>query len=139
MGRGATWGDLDNDGDIDLVIVNLNDYPRTLRNDGGNRNHWLTIEPLLKFPTGSRLAIGARVIVTTGSLKQIEDVYPVRGHLSQGDGRVHFKLSGEESADVENRWPDGSAQQFPALKTNQFVKYVHETNAAAAKADGAKR
>ena len=77
VGRGAAWGDLDNDGDIDLVILNVNDISRILRNDGGNRNHWLTIEPRLKFPTGSRLAIGARVTVTTGALKQIEDVNPV--------------------------------------------------------------
>jgi len=139
VGRGAAWGDLDNDGDIDLVIININDYPRILRNDGGNRNHWLTIEPVLKFPTGSRLAIGARVTVTSGSLKQIEDVNPVRGFLSQGDGRVHFGLAKEDCADVEIRWPDGTVQQFPKLKANQFVKYLHETKAAVAKANGAKQ
>ena len=139
VGRGAAWGDLDNDGDIDLVIVNINDYPKILRNDGGNRNHWLTIEPVLKFPTGSRLAIGARVTVTSGSLKQIEDVNPVRGYLSQGDGRVHFGLAKEDFADVEIRWPDGAVQQFPKVKANQFVKYVHETRAAVVKANGAKQ
>jgi hypothetical protein len=138
VGRGAAWGDLDNDGDIDLVIVNLNDYPRILRNDGGNRNHWLTIEPVLKFPTGARLAIDARVTVTSGSLKQIEDVNPVRGFLSQGDGRVHFGLAKEEYANVEIRWPDGTVEQFPKVKASQFVKYVHEARAAAVKANGAK-
>jgi len=139
VGRGAAWGDLDNDGDVDLVIVNINDHPKILRNDGGSRNHWLTIEPVLKFPTGSRLAIGARVTVTSGSLKQIEDINPVRGYLSQGDGRVHFGLAKEDYADVEIRWPDGAVQQFPKVKTNQFVKYVHETKAAVAKANGAKQ
>jgi hypothetical protein len=139
VGRGAAWGDLDNDGDIDLVIVNINDYPKILRNDGGSRNQWLTIEPVLKFPMGSRLAIGARVTVTSGSLKQIEDVNPVRGFLSQGDGRVHFGLAKEDYADIEIRWPEGAVQQFPKVKANQLVKYVHETKAAVARANGAKQ
>jgi hypothetical protein len=139
VGRGAAWGDLDNDGDIDLVIVNINDYPKILRNDGGNRNHWLTVEPLLKFPTGPRLAIGARVTVSSGLLKQIEDVNPVRGYLSQGDGRAHFGLAREEHADVEIRWPDGVVERFPKVKANQFVKYAHEAKAAAPKANGVKQ
>ena len=61
LGRGSAWGDFDNDGNIDLVISNLNDHPILLRNDGGNRlNHWLTVDAKLKFPTGSPDAIGAR-------------------------------------------------------------------------------
>lgn len=139
VGRGAAWGDLDNDGDTDLVIVNINDQPRILRNDGGNRNHWLTVEPLLRFPSGPRLAIGARVTVTAGSRKQIEDVNPVRGFLSQGDGRLHFGLADVESADVEIRWPDGGLENHPKVRANQFVKYVHEAKAAEPKANGAKQ
>ena len=64
VGRGLTYGDYDNDGDIDFLVINLNDYAKLLRNDGGNTNNWLAIEPQLKFPTGSRTAIGARVTVT---------------------------------------------------------------------------
>ncbi|HWQ53464.1 MAG TPA: CRTAC1 family protein [Bryobacteraceae bacterium] len=138
VGRGAAWGDLDNDGDIDLAIVNVNDAPKILRNDGGNRNRWLTVEPLLQFATGSRLAIGARVTVTSGSLRQIEDVNPVRGYLSQGDGRVHFGLANQEYADVEIRWPDGTVQQFPKVKSGRILKYVPETKAAA-KTQGVKQ
>jgi hypothetical protein len=126
VGRGAAWGDLDNDGDEDLVIVNINDSARVLRNDGGNRNHWLTVEPMLKLATGQRLAVGARVTVTTGNLRQIEDVNPVRGYLSQGDGRLQFGLGKAETADVEVRWPDGSIQKYPQVKANQFVRYVRE-------------
>jgi enediyne biosynthesis protein E4 len=139
VGRGAAWGDLDNDGDTDLAIVNINDTPRLLRNDGGNRNRWLSIEPRLKFPTGSRLAIGARVTVSTGGLQQIEDVNPVRGFLSQGDGRLHFGLGRAEAADVEIRWPDGAVERFPGLRPNQFLKYAHEARAAAPEANGAKQ
>jgi hypothetical protein len=124
VGRGASWGDLDNDGDVDLVLNNLNDSARVLRNDGG-RNRWLTVEPVLKFASGERLAAGARVTVKTGSQTQIEDVMPVRGYLSQGDGRLHFGLGQAESADVEIRWPDGQVEKFAGVKANQFVRYVH--------------
>lgn len=129
VGRGAAWADLDNDGDTELVIVNMNDRPKILRNDGGNRRHWLSVEPRLKFPTGSRLAIGARVTVTAGSLKQIEDVNPVRGYLSQGDSRLHFGLANEDHADVEIRWPDGATQRFSNVKANQFARYEHDAKA----------
>ncbi|HVX66749.1 MAG TPA: CRTAC1 family protein [Bryobacteraceae bacterium] len=138
VGRGAAWGDIDNDGDIDVVLVHVNDAPTLLRNDGGNRSHWLTVEPLLKFPTGSRLAIGARVTVTNGTLKQVEDVNPVRGYLSTGDGRVHAGLGKDEFADIEIRWPDGAVEKFPHVKADQFVKYVHEARVTA-KANGVKQ
>jgi hypothetical protein len=136
IGRGAAWADFDNDGNIDLVISNLNDHPILLRNDGGNRvNHWLTVDAKLKFPTGSRDAIGARVTVTTGSLKQIEDVVPMRGYMSQGDPRVHFGLGKAEFADsVEVRWPDGAMERMEHVKANQFLKLTHE-----AKTNGVKR
>jgi hypothetical protein len=127
VGRGGTWGDFDNDGDADLVVVNLNDYAKVLRNDGGNRNNWLTVELKLRFPTGSRDANGARVIVTTGSLRQIEDLIPTRGYLGQGDPRLNFGLGKAAQADsVEIRWPDGSVQKLENVKANQFLKLVRD-------------
>jgi enediyne biosynthesis protein E4 len=134
VGRGVTWADCDNDGDVDLVVVNLNDFAKLLRNDGGNKSNWLSVEAKLKFPTGSRDAIGARVTVTTGSLRQIEDVQPVRGYLGQGDPRLHFGLGKSPQADsVEIRWPDGSVEKHEKVKANQFLKYVHEARVTKAK------
>jgi len=134
VGRGVAWADIDNDGDIDLLVANLNDSPKLLRNDGGNRNHWLTVDAKLKFPTGSRDAIGARVTVATGKLKQIEDLIPSRGYMSQGDPRLHFGLGQAAYADlVEIRWPDGAVEKYEKVKANQFLKLVHEAKATKVK------
>jgi hypothetical protein len=121
VGRGATVGDFDNDGDLDLLIVNLNDSPRLLRNDGGNRGRWLMVEPLLAG--GKCYAFGARVTVKTGSLVQIQDAIPVRGYLSQADRRCHFGLGSADRADtVEIRWPDRTTVTLQNVKANQFLK-----------------
>jgi hypothetical protein len=134
VGRGVTWADIDNDGDIDLLVVNLNDSPKLLRNDGGNRNNWITVDAKLRFPTGERDAIGARVTVTTGALKQIEDLMPTRGYLSQGDPRLHFGLGKAAYADlVEIRWPDGAVERYEKVKANQFLRLVHEARATKVK------
>jgi hypothetical protein len=134
VGRGVTWADIDNDGDIDLLVVNLNDSPKLLRNDGGNRNNWITVDAKLRFPNGQRDAIGARVTVTTGALKQIEDLMPTRGYLSQGDPRLHFGLGKAPYADqVEIRWPDGAVEKYEKVKANQFLRLVHEAKATKVK------
>lgn len=123
VSRGATWGDMDNDGDLDLLIANLNDSPRLLRNDGGNRNHWLMVEA--KAPNGKTDAIGARVTVTTGDLRQIQDLIPVRGYLSQGDPRLHFGLGAARQADsVEVRWPDGRTSQYRDVPADKIFRVV---------------
>ena len=91
VARGAARADIDNDGDDDIVIANLNDRPILLRNDGGNKqNNWLTVDAKLRFPTGTRDAIGARVTVTTGTFKQMDDLIPTRGYMSQSEPRLHF-------------------------------------------------
>ncbi|MHC4178993.1 MAG: CRTAC1 family protein, partial [Planctomycetota bacterium] len=131
VGRGATFGDYDNDGDLDLLIVNLNDSPRLLRNDGGNRNRWLTIAA--KLPGGKSEAVGARITVTTNGLRQIHDVIPVTGYLSQADPRAHFGLGKAEKADiVEIRWPvcrghtGGRTTTLKDVAANQFLTVVQE-------------
>jgi hypothetical protein len=123
VGRGAAFGDFDNDGDLDLLVVNLNDSPRLLRNDGGNRNHWLAV--VAKLPNGRSDAVGARVTVTAGPLVQIQDLIPVTGYLSQSDGRLHFGLGQAKKADrVDIRWPNGTTTQVKDVPAGQFLKVV---------------
>lgn len=132
VGRAATWADIDNDGDVDLLVINLNDAPRLLRNDGANAKPWLMVDARLKCPTGTRTAIGARVTVTAAGLKMIDDVNPVRGYLSQGDPRLHFGLAGAPEADsVEIRWPDGQVERFEHVKANQVLKLEHAAKVVA--------
>jgi hypothetical protein len=125
VGRGVATGDFDNDGDRDLLVCNLNDRARLLRNDGGNRNNWIVVEP--RKPGGKSDAIGARVTVQSGTLRQIQDVSPVAGYLSQSDVRLHFGLGAAAKADlVEIRWPGGKFQRFKDVKANQFLKVVQD-------------
>ncbi|MHC4230888.1 MAG: CRTAC1 family protein, partial [Planctomycetota bacterium] len=126
VGRGATYGDYDNDGDLDLLIVNLNDTPKLLRNDGGNRNNWLVVEA--KLAGGKSDAVGARVTVTTGKLTQIKDIIPVTGYLSQADPRCHFGLNKIAKADiVEIRWPDGQTTKLTDVKAKQFLTVIQDS------------
>ncbi|MCX7603899.1 MAG: CRTAC1 family protein [Bryobacteraceae bacterium] len=129
VGRGAAWADMDNDGDIDLLVVNLNDAPVLLRNDGGNARPWLMVDARLDFPTGSRTAVGARVTVAANGLRMVEDVNPVRGYLGQGDPRLHFGLGGATVCDVEIRWPDGVVEKLAGVRANQVLRLRHKAEA----------
>ena len=123
VGRGAAYADYDNDGDLDLLIVNLNDRPRLLRNDGGNKNHWLAVS--LYLEDGKRQAIGARVELEAGGITQIEDVIPVRGYLSQVDWRIHFGLGQAETVKtLKIIWPDGQVSALRNIKADRFLKVV---------------
>jgi len=126
VGRGATYGDYDNDGDLDLLVINLNDTPRLLRNDGGNKNNWLIIQA--RLPGGKSDAIGARVRITAGSLTQLRDLIPVTGYLSQADLRCHFGLDNATQADtVEIRWPNGQTTKLKDIKANQILTVIQES------------
>jgi hypothetical protein len=121
VARGATWADFDNDGNVDLLVVDLNGPPHLLHNTGGTGNHWLKVDA--RITGGKRTAIGARVTVTTGERRQIQDVIGVNGYLSQGDTRAHFGLGSATKADrVEIRWPDGRIQDLTDVPGDQVLR-----------------
>ncbi len=120
--RGAAYLDIDDDGDIDLLVMDLNGHPHLLRNDGGNtRNRWLKVD--VRRAGGKAPAIGARVTVVAGGMTMIDDVSPVRGYLAQNDPRIHFGLGRAEKAErVEVRWPDGRTKTLLDVAANQILK-----------------
>jgi len=127
VGRGATWADFDDDGDVDLVVLSTSGRPQLLRNEGGTGNHWLTVDA--RVPGGHRTAIGARVTVVTGDHRQFQDVIGVNGYLSQGDARTHFGLGAATKADlVEIRWPDRTTTQLRDVSADQVLKVLQAKN-----------
>ncbi|MGA2630888.1 MAG: CRTAC1 family protein [Terriglobia bacterium] len=102
--RGCAFGDYDNDGDVDVLILNMNDPFSLLRNDGGNKNNWIKIK--LLGTKCNRTAIGARVRIVTGSHAQIDEVHAGTSVMSQSDLRLHFGVGQATKIDsIEVRWP----------------------------------
>jgi hypothetical protein len=120
VGRGACFGDYDNDGDIDGYIVNLNDRGAFLRNNKGNQNNWLTLN--LIGTTSNRDGIGSRVKVTSGGMVQTAQKKSTTGYLSQNDPRMHFGLAKNEMVErIEIKWPSGKLQVLENIKANQIL------------------
>jgi hypothetical protein len=119
--RGAAFGDYDNDGDIDVVILNMNDLPSLLRNDGGNAQNWINIK--LIGTKCNRTAIGARVRVVTGTHAQMDEVHSGTSVMSQSDLRLHFGLGKVQTIDVlEVKWPTTQKiERFTKVKVNQIL------------------
>ncbi len=117
--RGAAFGDLDNDGRIDVVVENIDGLPMVLHNEGTNSNHWVTLE--LIGTRSNRLALGAKVRVVAGAVSQVDEVRSGGSYLSQNDLRQHFGLgSANKVDDVEIRWPSGGTQVLHNLGADRF-------------------
>jgi len=117
--RGCAFGDFDNDGDIDIVIMNMNEPPSLLRNDTLGRNHWLKIE--LEAVKSNRSAIGARVTVRYGGHVQVQELMSQSSFLSVNDKRLHFGLGAERFASLDVRWPNGTKQTFSNVPANHLI------------------
>jgi hypothetical protein len=117
--RGCAMGDFDNDGDVDFVIVNLNEPPTLLRNDVRGGNNWMKVR--LTGVKSNRSAIGARVTLRYGGKVQAQEVLGQASFLSVNDRRLHFGLGREKKASIEVRWPSGIRQSFDALEANRLV------------------
>jgi hypothetical protein len=123
--RGAAFGDVDNDGDVDAVIMNMNEPPSLLRNGYTGGNGWIQIA--LEGRTSNRSAVGATVIVTAAGVRQARAVLSQSSYYSHDDLRVHFGLGSRSRADeIEVRWPSGRVQRMKDVEGRRVVTVVED-------------
>jgi hypothetical protein len=128
--RGAAFGDLFNDGHIDVVINNIDSTPTLLRNMVRNNNHWIAFK-LVGGPKGPRDAIGAKIFVTTGSVQQRADIYSGGSYGSSSDQRPHFGLGAADRIDrLEIHWPDGAQEKVSVPGVDRIFTVVEGTGIA---------
>ena len=119
--RGCAFGDFDNDGDLDILIVNLNEPPTLLRNDLRGDHHWLKVK--LVGVASNRSAIGARVLLRYGRKIQAQAVLSQSSFYSSNDPRLHFGLGAETTADIDIIWPNGLKERFKEIAADQLVVF----------------
>ena len=119
VSRGCAFGDFDNDGDLDIVIMNQNEPPSLLRNDAPPANRWIKIR--LRGTNSNRSAIGARVVVRSGGTVQVQEVMSQSSYVSSNDPRLHFGLGSARFVDLEIRWPLGAVEKHQNVPVNQLI------------------
>ena len=121
--RGSAFGDFDNDGDIDIVVVNLNEPPSLLRNDlrqgADGRRNWLKVR--LIGTKSNRSAVGSRVTAHYGGKVQAREVLAQSSFYSVDDRRLHFGLGSAGQADLTVRWTNGLVENFTAVEANRLL------------------
>jgi hypothetical protein len=117
--RGCCFGDFDNDGDIDILINNINEPPSLLRNDVSGDNHWLKVK--LLGVVSNRSALGGRVTARYDGKIQAQEVLSQSSFFSVSDSRLHFGLGAARFADLEIRWPNGRKESFAKVPADQLV------------------
>ena len=117
--RGCAFGDFDNDGDLDILIMNMNEPPSLLRNDVSGSDHWLKV--LLIGTTSNRSAIGSRVTASYGGRVQAQEVNAQSSFYSVHDRRLHFGLGAAGKADLAIRWTNGATERVSGVAADQLV------------------
>jgi enediyne biosynthesis protein E4 len=119
VSRGCAFGDFDNDGDLDILIMNQNEAPSLLRNDAPQGNHWIKVR--LQGTKSNRSAIGARVVVRYADKVQVQEMMSQSSYVSSNDPRLHFGLGPVVSVDIEVRWPLGLTEAYKKVPVNQLI------------------
>lgn len=117
--RGAAFGDFDNDGDVDVLIMNRNEPPSLLRNDVPPGNHWIKVR--LEGTKSNRSALGSRVLVHYDGKVQAQSLTSQCSYLSANDPRLHFGLGKNKTVDIEIHWPTGASETFKEVAADQLV------------------
>jgi len=135
VGRGSAGADFDNDGDIDVLVTNLNDRPALLRNDTPRRGrHWLGVRLVGRSP--NRDAIGAIVRAEVGGRRHVRARLSGGGYLSQHDSRLHFGLGEQTTVDrVVVKWPDGVQQAVGNVPVDGIITIRQEPRVRGTKAE----
>ena len=125
--RGSAFGDFDNDGDVDVLVMNMNEAPLLLRNEYAGKNNWLMLN--LVGTKSNRSAIGARVVLKTGGQIQFQEVTSQSSYYSHNDHRLHFGLGQNKQADsIEILWPSGAREVLNNVPANKIMNIKEASN-----------